>query len=372
MQLKTKILFWTLAAVGVLLFLFVFSSILLPFVAGMALAYLVDPVADKLERLGLSRLLATLVIVLLFLVVVAVALLLILPLLTNQLAALITSLPDLFNWLQSFIVERAGPRIASALHISQEDLRSSVGGMINEATTFMTGLAKSLLSGGQAIMSVLSFLVLMPVIAFYMLLDWDRMVAKIDGLLPRDYAPTIRMLAREMDAGVSNFVRGQVSVCLLLGIYYATALVLVGLKFGFLIGIGIGLISFIPYVGATIGAVVSVGVAIVQFWPDWTMIAAVVGIFAVGQFIEGNVLQPKLIGNSVGLHPVWLMFALFAFGSLFGFVGMLIAVPASTVVAVLIRFSLGQYLESPLYLGQPPSGPMQSLRAGKTEAEDIP
>ncbi|ODN69910.1 AI-2E family transporter [Methylobrevis pamukkalensis] len=352
MTLRNKFLFWIAAACGLILFLFLFSGILLPFVGGMAVAYLLDPVADRLERLGLSRLFATLVIVLLFLLVIVLMFVLVVPLLANQISAAIAAFPAFLTWLQTFVVERAGPRIADTFNISQDQLRSSIGSVLNGASEWLTDIASSLLTGGQMLMSLVSALVITPVVAFYLLLDWDRMVAKVDALLPRDHQDTIRRLAREMDQGVSDFVRGQVSVCILLGIFYATALVIVGLNFGFLIGIAIGLISFIPYIGAALGGVVAIGVAIFQFWPEWTMVAIVVGIFAVGQFIEGNVLQPKLIGSSVGLHPVWLMFALFAFGALFGFVGMLIAVPASTAVAVLIRFGLTKYLESPLYSGR--------------------
>jgi Predicted permease len=351
-SIRNKVLFWAGAAAAVVLFLLVFSGILLPFVGGMALAYLLDPVADRLERLGLSRLLATLVIVLLFLVFVVLLFVLIVPLLANQISAAVAGLPDFVRWLQTFVVQRAGPRISSALHMSQDELRSSVGNVLNGASQWLTTIAGSLVSGGQVVMSLVSALVITPVVAFYLLLDWDTMVRRVDRLLPRDHAPTVRRLAREMDTGVSNFVRGQVSVCVILGVFYATALVLAGLKFGFLIGIGIGLVSFIPYVGAALGGILSIGVALFQFWPEWTMVAVIVGIFVFGQFVEGNVLQPKLIGSSVGLHPVWLMFALFAFGSLFGFVGMLIAVPASTAVAVLIRFGIEKYMESPLYEGR--------------------
>jgi predicted PurR-regulated permease PerM len=188
-------------------------------------------------------------------------------------------------------------------------------------------------------------------VAFYLLLDWDHMIAKIDGWLPRDHLEEIRGLAREMDGAVAGFVRGQLSVCLLLGAFYAIALAVAGLNFGLLIGMGAGLVSFIPFVGAGLGFIVSMGVGVVQFWPEWPMILVIGAVFAVGQFLEGNILQPKLVGNSTGLHPVTLMFALFAFGYLFGFVGMLIAVPAAAMIGVLARFALKQYLASPVYTG---------------------
>ncbi|TIW51283.1 MAG: AI-2E family transporter, partial [Mesorhizobium sp.] len=195
-----------------------------------------------------------------------------------------------------------------------------------------------------------SLFVVTPVVAFYMLLDWDRMVAVVDSWVPRDYVETVRVIARDINIATAGFVRGQGTLCLVLGGMYATGLTLTGLNFAILIGLFAGLISFIPYVGSLTGLVLAVGVAFVQFWPDWVMIVAVACVFA-GQFIEGNILQPRLVGKSVGLHPVWLMFALFAFGALFGFVGLLIAVPASAAVAVLVRFAIARYLESPLYKG---------------------
>jgi predicted PurR-regulated permease PerM len=194
-------------------------------------------------------------------------------------------------------------------------------------------------------------LVVTPVVAFYMLLDWDRMVAKVDGWVPRDHVETVRTIFRDIDLAIAGFVRGQGTVCLILGLIYATGLSLAGLNFGLLIGLFAGFVSFIPYVGSIAGLLLALIVAAVQFWPDWVMVLVIVGIFFGGQFIEGNILQPKLVGSSVGLHPVWLMFALFAFGALFGFVGLLVAVPAAAVVGVLVRFALSRYLASPLYIG---------------------
>ena len=203
----------------------------------------------------------------------------------------------------------------------------------------------------MALFSIVSLFVVTPVVAFYMLLDWDRMVAKVDSWVPRDYVDTVRQLASEINVATAGFVRGQGTLCLVLGLMYAVGLTLTGLKFGVLIGLFSGLISFIPYVGSLTGLVLSVGLAFVQFWPDWIWVVAVACVFFIGQFIEGNILQPRLVGKSVGLHPVWLMFALFAFGALFGFVGLLIAVPAAAAIAVLVRFAISRYLDSPLYKG---------------------
>ena len=204
----------------------------------------------------------------------------------------------------------------------------------------------------MALVNVAGLFVITPVVAFYMLLDWDRMVATVDSWVPREHVHTVRQIANDINASTAGFVRGQGTLCLILGVMYAIGLTAVGLNFGLVIGLFAGLISFIPYVGSLVGLVLSVGVALVQFWPDWIMVVAVAVVFFVGQFIEGNILQPKLVGSSVGLHPVWLMFALLAFGSLFGFVGLLIAVPAAAAVAVLVRFALGRYMASPLYTGQ--------------------
>jgi len=351
--------FWVAALVGFLVFLYVFSGILLPFVAGMILAYLLDPVADRIERLGINRLIAALIILATFIVLFVLVLILVLPIVGHQLGALLRSLPGYVTSLQDFVsrhIDSAG-QLPSVLGMEPTDLKSSLGGLLTQGAQWFATMLTSIWSGGQALLSVLALLVVTPVVAFYMLLDWDRMVLEIDGWVPRRSLDTVRQLAREMDDGVSGFIRGQVSVCLILGAYYAIGLTLVGLDFGLLIGIFIGMISFIPYVGATIGMVLSIGLAVAQFWPEWTMVAAVGAVFAVGQFIEGNVLQPKLIGEHVGLHPVWLMFALFAFGSLFGFVGMLIAVPAAAAVGVLARFAISRYLSSPFYTGGPRSGP---------------
>lgn len=189
------------------------------------------------------------------------------------------------------------------------------------------------------------------------------MVAKVDQWIPRDYVADVRQIAKEIDQAIAGFIRGQGSLCLILGIYYAVGLSLVGLNFGLLIGLFAGMISFIPYVGSMVGLVLAIGVALVQFWPDYPWIGLVLVVFFSGQFLEGNILQPKLVGSSVGLHPVWLMFALFAFGALFGFVGLLVAVPAAAAVGVLVRFALSRYLQSDLYFGGSPSG-----RARKTKS----
>lgn len=351
MTLRRQLQFWFLTLITFIVFMMVFSEVLLPFVAGMAVAYLLDPVCDRLEALGMNRLWATLSILLAFVFILVLFFIIVAPILSNQLIGFLDRFPELVRSLHGLITENFGSRLSVVSGITSEDLQSSLGNLMGQGATWLAGLAQSVWSGGQALLSILSLFVITPVVAFYILLDWDHMVERFDGWLPRDHVTTVRQLALEMDTAVAGFVRGQLSVCLLLGLFYAVALAVTGLNFGLLIGMGAGLVSFIPFVGAGLGFVVSLGVALVQFWPDWTMIIVVGAIFAVGQFLEGNILQPKLVGQSTGLHPVTLMFALFAFGYLFGFVGMLIAVPAAAMIGVLARFALRQYLASPMYKG---------------------
>jgi predicted PurR-regulated permease PerM len=356
MTVQRQIGFWV-ATLGIAaLALFVLRDILLPFVAGFALAYLLDPVADRLQRLGLGRLAATVFILVLFVLLFIVALVLVIPLVAHQLVAFIEGLPGTIARLQQLAVEYGGPlvdRLGGGRALP--DIQRSVGNLVGEGVTWIAQFLQSLWSSGQALIGVFSLLVVTPVVAFYLLVDWDHMVATIDSWLPRQQRDTIRVIAREIDHALAGFVRGQATVCLVLGTFYAVGLSLVGLNFGILIGMTAGILSFIPYVGSLTGLILSVGVAIVQFWPDWTWIVATLAVFVAGQFIEGNILSPKLVGASVGLHPVWLMFALLAFGSLFGFVGLLLAVPLAAAVGVVLRHALRSYLASRLYNGGGPA-----------------
>ncbi|WP_137933753.1 AI-2E family transporter [Mesorhizobium comanense] len=354
---RRQLAFWLISAVLLALFLYVFSGILLPFVAGMVLAYFLDPVADWLQRLGLSRLMATVVILIAFIVIVVLAFVILVPVLATQMADFGRKLPEYLTRLQSLITSFDPKWLEQRFGVNAGGLRDGLNSLLTSGFSLLTTVFTSIWSSGVALVSVVSLFVVTPVVAFYMLLDWDRMVATVDSWVPRDYVETVRALARDINTATAGFVRGQGTLCLVLGAMYATGLTVTGLNFAILIGFFAGLISFIPYVGSLTGLVLAVGVAFVQFWPDWTMIVAVACVFFVGQFIEGNILQPRLVGKSVGLHPVWLMFALFAFGALFGFVGLLIAVPASAAVAVLVRFAIARYLESPLYKGHGEAAP---------------
>ena len=219
-------------------------------------------------------------------------------------------------------------------------------------------LLETALSSAAGLINIIMLFVIVPVVAVYMLLDWDRMIANLDALLPRDHAPMIRRLAGDIDRTLASFIRGMGTVCLILGTYYALALMLVGLQFGLVVGFIAGLVTFIPYLGALIGGALAIGLALFQFWGDWLSIGLVGGIFVIGQVVEGNLLTPKLVGNSVGLHPVWLILALSVFGTLFGFVGMLVAVPMAAAFGVIARFAVDQYQESLLYRGTDPTKPL--------------
>jgi predicted PurR-regulated permease PerM len=348
-HVRRQIIFWIISIAVFLGFLWLFNSILLPFIAGMALAYFLDPVADMLERWGVSRLVATIIITASFLVIFILSLMIVIPVLASQFSSFMEKLPELVSRLQAIIGSTESTWLRDLIGIEGKSLQDNLNEILKQGVGFISTILKQLWASGKSLLNIVSLLVVTPVVAFYLLYDWDKMVAKIDGWLPRNQQQTIRTIFTDIDTAVAGFVRGQGSLCLVLGLFYGISLTIAGLNFGLLIGLMAGLISFIPYVGSLTGLVVGLGVALVQFWPDYFAIGLIIGIFALGQFLEGNILQPKMVGESVGLHPVWLMFALFAFGSLFGFVGMLVAVPAAAAVGVVVRFALGRYLESELY-----------------------
>ena len=369
MTLQKQITFWVVSFLVLILVLWLLSPILLPFIAGLVLAYFLDPVADALERLGLPRVAATAVILLLSILLLVLIGLLIVPILGDQIVKFAGDLPSLMQSLLARFNEVAPQWVKDAIAKSGTDIQGSISDIAGKAAGWTATLLASVWSGGMALVNILSLMVVTPIVAFYLLADWDHLVAKVDGWLPRDHAGEIRTIFTDIDAALAGFIRGQGTVCLLLGLFYALALSIAGLKFGLVIGLGAGLLSFIPYVGALVGGLVAIGVGLVQFWPDFASILIVVGIFAVGQFIEGNFLSPKLVGSSIGLHPVWLMFALFAFGYVFGFVGLLLAVPLAAAAGVLVRFGLKQYLASKLYRGVPREMPTPTKPSVRNRAK---
>ena len=346
---KDQLKYWGVAALVFFVVLWFLGNIILPFLVGGAIAYFLDPIADRLQRAGMSRTAATALITVVAALVFAALVLSVIPTLIHQLAALIDAVPELVTQFQTFLVTRF-PELQDSTSTARQTLAQ-----IAQAIQAQGGqLANGVISSALSVVGAVVFLVVVPVVAFYMLLDWDRMVAQIDALIPRDHAPTVRQLAREIDAVLAGFVRGQVSVCLILGTFYSVALMIAGLQFGLVVGAIAGAITFIPYVGSLVGGTLAIGLALFQFWGDWVSIATVAAIFAAGQFLEGNILTPRLVGKSVGLHPVWLLFALSAFGAVFGFVGMLVAVPVAAALGVFARFGIAQYQKSLLYRGIEP------------------
>lgn len=347
LPIRDQLRYWGIAAAVFLVLLWFLGNVILPFLVGGAIAYFLDPVADRLERMGLGRTAATAIISVIALLIVVLLVLAIIPTLVNQLTALVNSAPEIATRLQGFLLDRF-PELAD----NTSTMRQTLAEIATAIQSRGMQLANSLISSAMGVVSVVVFLLVVPVVAFYMLLDWDRMIARLDAMLPRDHAPDIRRLAAEIDAVLAGFVRGQVSVCLLLGTFYSVALMVAGLQFGMIVGAIAGAITFIPYVGSLVGGALAIGLALFQFWGDWLSIGVIAAIFAAGQFIEGNILTPKLVGKSVGLHPVWLLFALSAFGSVFGFAGMLVAVPVAAAIGVLTRFGVARYQASLLYEGR--------------------
>ncbi|MCV6823794.1 MULTISPECIES: AI-2E family transporter [Halocynthiibacter] len=356
LPVQTQAKYWLIATAVFMVTLWYLGDVLLPFVLGGAVAYFLDPVADRLERMGCSRALATALITITAIIAFIVISLLIIPTLVRQGSDMASQMPEYFGKLRDFITNRfpdllvADSTIHKSLLAVGDTLKSKGGELLEGAFT-----------SAMSLVNVFVLLVLVPVVAFYLLLDWDNMVAKIDALLPRDHAPVIRKLASDIDSTLASFVRGQGTVCLILGTYYAVALMIVGLNFGLVAGFVAGILTFIPYVGALVGGALAIGLALFQFWGEWGSLIAVVVIFVVGQVVEGNVLTPKLVGSSVGLHPVWLIFALSAFGSIFGFIGMLVAVPVAAALGVVARFAIDKYINGRLYQGLDPEETPENL-----------
>jgi predicted PurR-regulated permease PerM len=347
MTVARPTIFWITVSAIALLALVLLRPILLPFAVGMALAYLLVPAVDRLERAGINRSLAALTLVLLLVVGIIGPVLVMLPALVEELRRFLEDFPRAIARVQAIIADTSQPRLheisGGELHIEESATRAAQ----TMGSAWLEDFILSAWSGGAALFSLLSLLVVVPIVTIYLLLDWSRMVATIDGWLPAGHRDDAQALAHEIHEMVAGYVRGQVVVCLILAAFYATALKLVGLNHAILIGITAGLISFVPYFGATAGLVVATCIAIAQFWPDWTMPLVVAGIFVLGEGVADHVLSPRIIGSRVNLHPLWLMFALFAFGYLFGVIGLLIAIPLAASLGAILRFAMRHLLDSP-------------------------
>jgi len=357
MRSERQVIFWLTAALALVLAIALLRDILLPFVAGIAIAYFLSPVADRLTSLGVNRVLASLVIVGAVALLVAVALVLLVPVVIAQAQQFAVALPGEIERLKSVLELWARERLGASYVGFEAELQRASKGLAENWAGLAGWAASSIWTGSLAIFNFLALMLVTPLVVFYLLVDWHPMLAKVDGWLPRDHATSIRALASEMNEAIAAFVRGQGTVCIVLGAFYAIGLSLLGLNYGLLIGLATGLMAFVPW---ALGLLTAMSVAIVQFWPDMLGPLLVAGVFLTGQALDAGFLSPQIVGSKIGLHPVWLIFSLFVFSYLLGFVGALIAVPLAAAMGVLIRFALSVYLESPVYQGVEGAFPAES------------
>jgi len=343
-------LFWVLVALAAGLIIAVLRDAMLPFDAAFFLAYALDPVVTRFEKLGLSRAMATTLVTGVLALVIVAVFLVVIPFLIDQSLAFAARAPAIAERLRLMLVQSV---LADRLRglVDLQDISSHLSTIMGSAGEWVASLARSLLSGGRAVFGLVSLLVFAPIIAIYLLIDWHRMLGVLDDLVPPARRPLVHAIVGDIDRSLTGFLRGQSLICLFLGLWYAAGLALVGLNFGVLIGSVAGFLSFVPFLGSAGGLLVGLGFGLVQFWPDYWPILGVLAVFASGQVLEGNILSPRIVGGAVGLHPVWLMFSLFAFGSLFGFLGLVIAVPLAATIGVLVRHAVKSYRSSAAFLG---------------------
>jgi predicted PurR-regulated permease PerM len=339
--------FWITIAIIALVMLVLLRPILLPFAVGMALAYLLAPVVDRLERAGMNRGLVALILVLLLVVGFLGLVLVTLPALVGELRFFVEEFPRTVARVQALLADTSRPWLHRIMGQELRIEESAIHAVEAMGSAWLDDLIRSAWLGGKALFSLLSLLVVVPIVSIYLLADWNRMTATIDGWVPARHREDVRALGREIHESVAGFVRGQIVICLILAVCYAGALKLIGLNHSILIGFTAGLISFVPFLGLGIGFAVATCVAIAQFWPDWTPLVEVAAIFLIGEILSDYVLSPRIIGSRVNLNPVCLMFALFAFGYLFGFVGLLVAIPLAASLGVVLRFAMLRLLASP-------------------------
>ncbi len=352
MRVERQVLFWLAAALATLLLAGLLRSVLLPFVAGLIIAYFLHPLVDALSSWRVPRTVAAAFVIVAAGAVGAALVVFVSPLLFDQARQFAAALPGEIERLQGLLEAWAREHLGSRFPQFEAGIERAARSASENWTELATWAAASLWTQGLAVFYFLSLLFVSPLVAFYLLVDWPGMLAKIDGWLPRDHAPVIRRLSGEIDGAVAAFIRGQGAVCLVLGLFYAVALSLIGLRYGLLVGLATGLLAFVPFVGWAAGLVTACALALAQFWPDAVPLLAVAGVFLAGQVLDAGFLSPKIVGSKIGLHPVWLIFALFVFSYLFGLVGMLVAVPMAAATGVLARFALRLYLNSQVYRGR--------------------
>lgn len=351
MQIERHALFWTITALLFAYLIQLLAPVLLPFVIGLLLAYFFSPIVDTLSRLGLPRWASSLLLLAFVVFLIVLALVFVVPILVQQAAGLVEAAPRQVDRLKALIEGSARDYLGSRYPQAESVVRSALDTVTSSMPSLLAGVARSIWNQGSAAFNFVSFILVTPIVFFYALKDWPKILAKVDSWLPRDNVDQLRALGKEIDGRVSAFIRGQGAVCIILAFYYAVALSFAGLEYGLLVGLFTGLAAFIPVVGWWLGTFTAVGLAIVQFWPDGAPILIVIAIMLVGQALESVVLTPNIIGSEVGLHPVWVIFSLLTFSYLFGFLGLLVAVPVSAAIGVLVRFALKTYLASSVYKG---------------------
>lgn len=369
MTRQQQLLFWLLALLGLVVTMALLRDILLPFVAGMAIAYFLNPLAERLTALGLKRIWASALLVTVGGVVVVAILVFLVPLLLNQAQQMMLAAPSEIERVREALENWARARLGPRFPAFEASLAKAGANLADNWAALAAAAARSVWDRGMAIFNFASLLLVTPLVVFYLLVDWHPMLARIDSWLPREHAATIRALGADINAAVSAFIRGQGTVCLALGAFYAIGLTVAGLRYGLLIGLMTGILAFVPFVGWALGFITAVTLAVLQFWPDATPLVLVIGTFLGGQALDAGFLSPSIVGSKIGLHPVWLIFSLFAFSYLFGFVGMLVAVPVAAAIGVLVRYALGVYLGSQVYRGDEAPAADGGAPAGKTADE---
>ncbi len=334
---------WLLLIIGFFALFWASRAVIGPFIAGFVVAYLLNPLAARLERRGWPRWLASLVVLLLFLIAIVAIGFASVPIIQAQVLQLIHTMPQLVEQVQP-LLQRLLRRTAGAAQS-----KALIANLTNKAVTWLSESIGPILAGSLAFVNVLTFVVITPLVAFYLLRDWPLILQRIDGWWPRRQLPVIKVLVADCDAALSGFIRGQSLVCLSLAIFYAAGWSLVGLNYGIVLGLLAGILGFVPFLGVMFAVALSVLVALGQFGFDAFHLGLVLGVFAVGQVLESSVLTPNLIGNRIGLHPVWVLFAVFAGGEVAGLAGVFLAVPMAAVLGVIVRSAMAHYRASSFY-----------------------
>lgn len=327
--------------------LYFLEGILMPFFTGLLVAYAMNPAVRRLEKWGLSRAVGSSFMIISFFLLIGLLLFIAVPFVQTELLRLAARVPQYGERMMATLkplLEDIEPR-------DVERLRALASSYLGDVVTWGIKLIAKILTNGLALANLLSLIVITPIVAFYCLRDWNLILSTIDRWFPRPYEPLLRQIFTDINTTIGGFAKGQAIVCLMVGTYYAITLTLAGLDFGAVVGVIIGIMAFIPYVGAFVGCVLSVGIALAQF-TDWTSVGIVAGIFIVGQTLEGYLFIPYFVGNRIGLHPVWVLFALLAGGLLYGFIGILFALPVGAAMGVLIRYLRDFYFQSSYYLGK--------------------